>query len=135
MEKFRITLNGQSYEVEVERLSSTAGAQPAAPSASMPATARNGIAAPVSAPAVAAKQTSSNSVSAGAKTLAAPMPGKVVAVNFTTGAFVKKGQVVLILEAMKMQNEILAPEDGQIVDVRVQAGQTVRSGEPLVIFS
>jgi len=134
MEKFRITLNGQSYEVEVERLSNTAVAQPAATAASMPSP-RTGIAAPASAPAAAAMQTPSASVSAGAKTLAAPMPGKVVAVNFTMGAFVKKGEVVLVLEAMKMQNEILAPEDGQVVDVRVHAGQTVRSGEPLVIFS
>ena len=125
MEKFRITLNGQSYEVEVERLSSMAASP--VPSVS------TGVV-PIAAVAPSPQSFASAPVRASAKTLAAPMPGKVVAVNFTVGAFVKKGEVVLILEAMKMQNEILATDDGQVVDVRVHAGQTVRSGEPLISF-
>jgi len=133
MEKFRITLNGQSYEVEVERLGNTVcapAAAPVAPASTVPA----GV--PVSMPASAvASPAAPAPAAAGAKILASPMPGKVVTVNFAVGAFVKKGEVVLLLEAMKMQNEILATDDGQVVDVRVHAGQTVRSGEPLIIFN
>ena len=67
--------------------------------------------------------------------MASPMPGKVVTLNFSVGSFVKKGDVVLILEAMKMQNEILAPADGQVADIRVQSGQTVSQRRPAGYFS
>ncbi len=132
MEKFRITLNGQSYEVEVERISNAGCAPATVPAAAVKSAAP--ASAPVSVPAPAVPAPSISAPAAGTKVLASPMPGKVVTLNFSVGSFVKKGDVVLILEAMKMQNEILAPADGQVADIRVQSGQTVRSGDPLVIF-
>ena len=108
MKKYTITVNGTAYEVEVEEAGVVASAPKAAPKA-----------APAPAPKAAAP------VAAGATTVSAPMPGKVLSVNVKAGDAVKSGDVLLILEAMKMQNEIMAPADGTVSDVRVSAGQTV----------
>jgi glutaconyl-CoA decarboxylase len=81
------------------------------------------------APAPAAKP-----VAAGAATVTAPMPGKVLEVKCKAGDAVKSGQVLLILEAMKMQNEIMAPADGTIADVRVSAGSTVNTGDVMIVM-
>jgi glutaconyl-CoA decarboxylase len=132
MEKFRITLNGVTHEVEVEKVGSASGTTaPAAKKESHPTTA-----APVAAPAapkVAAPPKAS--VPAGATTINAPMPGKILSVNATVGQTVKRGEVLLILEAMKMANEIMAPADGKVGDILVNAGQTVSTGEALIVLN
>ena len=110
MKKYTITVNGTAYEVEVEE----AGVVASAPKAAAPK-----AAAPVA---------------AGATTVSAPMPGKVLSVNVKAGDAVKSGDVLLILEAMKMQNEIMAPADGTVSDVRVSAGQTVATGDVMVVL-
>ena len=71
---------------------------------------------------------------AGSITVEAPMPGKVLSVNVKAGDKVEAGDVLLILEAMKMQNEIMAPEDGTVSDVRVSAGDTVATGDVMVVL-
>ena len=114
MKKYNVTVNGQTYEVVVQ----DAGAVAAMP-----------VAAPVAAPAPAAAP-----VPAGASTIKAPMPGKVLDVKVRAGEAVKKGQVLLILEAMKMQNEIMAPADGTVSDIRVSANQSVKTGDVMVIM-
>ena len=104
MKAYTITVNGTAYEVEVEEKGGAVAAAPraAAPRAAAPAP----KAAPAPAPAPAAKP-----VAAGAATVTAPMPGKVLEVKVKAGDAVKSGQVLLILEAMKMQNEIMAPAE------------------------
>ena len=123
MKAYTITVNGTAYEVEVEE---KGGAVAAAPRAAAP---RAAAPAPKAAPAPAAAP-----VAAGAATVTAPMPGKVLEVKCKAGDAVKSGQVLLILEAMKMQNEIMAPADGTIADVRVSAGSTVNTGDVMIVM-
>ena len=128
MKKYTITVNGTAYEVEVEEMGGVAAPKAAAPKAApaaAPAAAPK--AAPAAAPAPAAKP-----VAAGAATISAPMPGKVLEVK--AGDAVKSGDVLMILEAMKMQNEIMAPADGTISDVRISAGQTVGTGDVMIVM-
>ena len=117
MKKYTITVNGTAYEVEVEEAGVVASAPKAAPKA-----------APAPAPKAAAP------VAAGATTVSAHMPGKVLSINVKAGDAVKSGDVLLILEAMKMQNEIMAPADGTVSDVRVSAGQTVATGDVMIVL-
>ncbi|MCD7974463.1 MAG: biotin/lipoyl-binding protein [Phascolarctobacterium sp.] len=128
MKKYTITVNGTAYEVEVEEVGGVAAP---APRAAAPAAAPAPKAAPASkaAPAPAAKP-----VAAGAATVSAPMPGKVLEVKCKVGDAVKSGDVLMILEAMKMQNEIMAPSDGTISDVFVAAGQTVNTGDVMIVL-
>lgn len=121
MKNYRITVNGTAYDVAVEELG--AGAVAAAPAAAPVA------AAPVAAPAPAA------SGAAGSITVASPMPGKILAIKANAGQAVKKGEVVMILEAMKMENEITAPEDGTIASINVAVGDSVESGDTLATLN
>ena len=120
MRKFQITVNGQSYEVEVEEVGgvsapAAAPAPVAAPKAAAPAAPKAAAAAP-----------------AGAEAVNAPMPGNINAVKVAAGQNVKKGDVLVILEAMKMENEIMAPRDGVVASVAVTKGATVNTGDLLV---
>ena len=116
MKKYRVNVNGTVYEVDVEDISGTA---PVAAPAAAPAAAP--VAAPVSAP-------------AGGEQVTSPMPGNILAVNVAAGDTVRKGQVLMILEAMKMENEIMCPCDGKIVSVSVTKGATVESGTLLCVI-
>ena len=126
MKNYRITVNGTSYDVSVEELSG--GAAPvAAPVAAAPVAAPAPAAAPA-APAPAAG-------GAGSVKVSSPMPGKILAVKANVGDSVKKGQVILILEAMKMENEVVAPEDGTIASINVANGDAVESGAVLATLN
>lgn len=118
MKNFRITVNGNTYDVAVEELS---GAQAAAPSA-----------APAPAPAPAAKPAPAKSAAAAGTKVTAPMPGKILKLNAKPGASVKKGDVLLTFEAMKMENEMTAMQDGVIEVVAVQVGSTFETGDMLL---
>jgi biotin carboxyl carrier protein len=120
MKKFNVTVNGTAYDVEVNEVKAAA---PAAAPKAAPA------AAPAPAPAAAAAP-----VPAGAETVKAPMPGKILSVAVSAGQAVKKGETLLILEAMKMQNEIAAPHDAVVSEVRVSANQTVSTGDDMVVL-
>ncbi len=125
MKNYRITVNGTSYDVSVEELAG--GVAPvAAPVAAAPVAAP----APAPAPAPAAK-----SAGAGSIKVASPMPGKILDVKANVGDAVKKGQVILILEAMKMENEVVAPEDGTVASIDVASGATVEAGDTLATLN
>lgn len=130
MKKYTITVNGTAYEVEVEE----AGVVASAPKAAAPKAAPAPAPAPKAAPAPAPAPKAAAPVAAGATTVSAPMPGKVLSVNVKVGDAVKAGDVLMILEAMKMQNEIMAPTDGTVSDVRVSAGQTVGTGDVMIVM-
>ena len=124
MKKFNVTVNGTAYDVEVNEVK---GAAPKAAPAAAPAP--KAAPAPAPAPAAAAAP-----VPAGAETVKAPMPGKILSVAVSAGQAVKKGETLLILEAMKMQNEIAAPHDAVVSEVRVSANQTVSTGDDMVVL-
>ena len=122
MKNYTITVNGNVYDVTVEEgTGSTAGAAKAAtPKA----------AAPKAAPKAAAPAGAQ-----GAVKVNAPMPGKILKVNVNAGTAVKKGDVLLVLEAMKMENEICAPQDGTVATVECAAGDSVESGKVFVYMN
>ena len=125
---YKVTLNGKIYEVEVEKGEAVIRAEyEAALPQSAPAVAET------SAPAqtVAAAAPAAAPQSAGANSVTAPMPGTINAVKVTSGQQVKKGDVLFILEAMKMENEIYADKDGKVGQVFVQKGASVNTGAPL----
>lgn len=122
MKKYNVTVNGTKYEVTLEAVdASEVKASPTAPAAPAAAPAP----APVSAPAA----------NANGETVTSPMPGTILSVNVSNGAAVKKGDVLLILEAMKMENEILAPCDGTVASVNVTKGSSVETGAVLCVIA
>lgn len=122
MKKYRVNVNGTTYEVELEDISGGASAAPVAAPAAAPAPAPAAAPAPAPAPAAAA---------GAGEAINAPMPGNILKVNVAQGSAVKKGDVLMILEAMKMENEIMCPKDGTVTSVTVSAGTTVESGQVL----
>ena len=124
--KYQLTLNGRTYEVEVELAEPMPMQQfqayapaPAAPVAEVAVSE-----APVAAPAVQGE----------GKCVESPMPGTILKVNVSAGQAVKEGQVLCVLEAMKMENEIMAPKDGTVTQVLVSKGSTVDTGAALVVI-
>ena len=130
--KYKVTLNGRTYEVEVEAGKALLTDEyeafapaPAAPAAPAPAAS---AAAPAAAPAAPA-------VTASGEPVNSPMPGTILRVEVAQGAAVKEGQLLVVLEAMKMENEILAPKDGTVAQVVVQKGSHVETGSPLIVLA
>lgn len=122
MKKYRVNVNGTNYEIELEVLGEGAAAAKPAAAPSQPAPAPK--AAPSAAPAPVAAP-------AGGEKIESPMPGTIVSINVAVGDKIKKGQVLMILEAMKMENEIMSPVDGTVASVNVTSGTNVSAGELL----
>ena len=126
--KYKVTLNGKTYEVEVEvgkvvlldEYEACAPAATAAPAAP---------AAPAAAPAPAPVALSDG------EPVNAPMPGNILRIDVKEGDKVKAGQTLLILEAMKMENEIAAPKDGTVVQIATSKGAVVETGTPLIVLA
>lgn len=118
MKQLRITVNGKAYDVQVEELGASAAPAVAAPApvSTAPAPA---------APAAAAAPGAGEAVNA-------PMPGTILDVMVKAGDPVKNGQALVVLEAMKMENEICAPVDGTVTAVMVNKGDTVEAGQAIV---
>lgn len=136
MRKFNIKVNGQAYEVEVEEVTGGFAPAPVVPVAAAPAPAVAPVAAPApeKAEVKAAPAPAPVAAPAGGTQLKAPMPGTVIDFKATNGAAVKKGQTVLILEAMKMENEIVAPADGVITFV-ASKGASVNTDDLLAVIA
>ena len=127
MKKYNVTVNGTAYEITLEAVDAaeikTAPVAASAPAA--PAVEPAPAPAPVAAPAPAA----------GGETITSPMPGTILAVNVQNGTVVKKGDVLMILEAMKMENEIISPVDGTVASVNTTKGSAVETGAVLCVIA
>jgi len=135
MKHYRISVNGKSYEVTVEELSGAKSAPTISVAAPVAQAAPAIPAAPVApaAPVMAPSPSAAPAANGGSiTTVKAPMPGTVIAFKVIEGQQVKRGDVLLLLEAMKMENEIVAPQNGTIVSLRVPASAAVNTGDPLV---
>ena len=117
MKNLRITVNGTVYDVQVEEVDGTSA--PSAP-----------VVKPVAAPKAAAP--APKAAVSGGEPVKSPMPGTIISVNVTAGQAVKKGDVLVVLEAMKMENEIKAAKDGKVLSVAVNKGESVDTGAVLV---
>ena len=131
--KYKVTLNGRTYEVEVEQgkamlLDEYEAVAPAAAPVAAPA------AAPAPTPAAPAAPAAPVAAVAG-EAVIAPMPGNILKVNVTAGQAVKEGDVLVVLEAMKMENEIMAPKSGTVAQVLVQKGSSVDTGATLIVLN
>lgn len=140
LKKYRISVDGKSYEVEVEDVASgTSSAVRTAPAASAAPVSVQETAAPapaaVPAPSAPPVKPVSSPADAKGEILRAPMPGTILSVTATVGQSVKRGEILLVLEAMKMENEIVAHIDGTISGIYVQKGSTVNAGDTLVSFA
>ncbi len=122
--KYIVTVNGTGYEVIVEEaaLGATFNTAPAAPAA-----------APASAPAAAPAPAPAAAPADGVK-ITAPLPGNILRVNVSAGASVKAGDVLCVLEAMKMENDIVAPQDGTVASVSATQGSSVNTGDLLFVI-
>ena len=123
MKNYTITVNGNVYEVTVEEGVSTGAA--AAPKAATPI--------PKTAP--SAPKAAAPAGAAGSVTVAAPMPGKILGIKAAVGQAVKRGDVLVVLEAMKMENEIVAPQDGTVASINVATGDSVEAGATLATLN
>lgn len=134
MKMFRVVVNGSEYKVGIEELAEEKSIQPtsqkpAAAPAPSPKPAQN----PPAPQAAPTKPAADSSPAGGAVT--APMPGTVLSIGVAPGDKVTKGQTLLILEAMKMENQIMAPTDGVIKEINVTQGVSVNAGDILVVLS
>ncbi len=121
MKSYTITVNGNVYDVTVEENTGAAPAPAVRPVTAQAPAQKASAPAPAPAPRAAGNE--------GAVKITAPMPGKILGIKANPGDQVTKGQVVVILEAMKMENEIVAPQDGTIAGINVSVGSAVESGD------
>lgn len=123
MKNYTITVNGTAYNVTVEEGTSSA------PVAAAPAP----VAAP--APAAAPAPKAAPAAPAGGVPVDAPMPGNILDIKVANGASVKSGDVLIVLEAMKMENDIVAPQDGTVASINVNKGDSVDAGQTLITLN
>ena len=134
MKKYNITVNGTTYEVVVEEVAQDGQVTytPAPAAAPAPVAAPKAAAA---APAAAPKKAAAPAGAAGSVSVTAPMPGTILEVKATVGQSVKKGDTLCVLEAMKMENDIPAPQDGVVASINVQKGASVNANDVLVTLN
>lgn len=132
MRTFQVKVNGVAYQVEVEELAAGQAAPASQPAPAAPVAAAPAAAAP--APVAAPAAPKAPAAIAGGEQVKSPMPGTILDIRVNAGDSVTKGQVLCILEAMKMENEILAPKDGTVAKVITSKGASVNAGDPLMVI-
>ena len=135
MKKFNITVNGKSYEVDVEEIGGNSASAPVRRQESAPAASPS--VAPAASPAPQAPKaapTPAPAAISGGETINSPMPGTILDIKVNVGDAVSNGTVLVILEAMKMENEIMAPSAGKVLSINVTKGASVNSGDVLVVI-
>lgn len=130
--KYTATLNGKQYEVELERIDAY---EPMPRYGEAPAAAPAPVAAPAAPAPAPAPAAPAPAPAAGATTVEAPMPGKILNIKVSAGQAVKFGETVIVMEAMKMETEIVAPADGTVAQILVKAGDAVDTGAALVTLN
>ena len=129
MKKYIVNVNGKSYEVEIEEVGGVSTAPITSTSSPQPKAAP---AKPAKASKAAPQKAEAKPVPQGAETIEAPMPGTVLDIKVSEGDTVTEGQVLLLLEAMKMENEIVAPRSGKVAAINTAKGASVNTGDPLI---
>lgn len=132
MKKFNITVNGKSYEVDVEEIGGNTAPAPVRRQESAPVASPS--VAPAAAPAPKAAPAPAPAAISGGETINSPMPGTILDIKVNVGDAVSNGTVLVILEAMKMENEIMAPSAGKVLSINVTKGASVNSGDVLVVI-
>ena len=133
MKRFLIKVNGVAYDVEVEESDGSVTPSPVVSAAPAAPELRQAVPAMPASPAMAPQQqTQAVTSRSGSESVKAPMPGTILAISVMPGAAVVKGQVLCILEAMKMENEIVSPRDGIVAGISVAKGSSVNAGDPLI---
>ena len=143
MKTYKITVGGKTYEVGVEEVGGAPDVRVAPVAVSAPAPAPKPVAAPAPAPkpapapapAPAPKPAPAPAPSGGGSDVTAPMSGKVISINVSEGEQVKSGQLLLVFEAMKMENELFAPNDGTVTKIHVEKGATLEVGAPVITIA
>jgi len=121
MKNYKVTVNGNTYEVGVEEVGGAPEVTTVAPAAPVPDAAPKAPAEPV--------------ITAGAEEIVAPLPGTVISINVAVGDRVKAGQILIIFEAMKMENELVAHRDGTVVKIHVEKGDLLESSKPVITLA
>ena len=134
--KYKVTLNNRVYEVEVEQGEAMLidEYELKAPAAAAPAAAPAPVAAAPAAPAAAPAPAPAAGLAAG-EVVKSPMPGNVLKINVQQGQKVNEGEVLIVLEAMKMENDIVAPKSGTVAQLVVSKGTVVETGAPLLVIA
>ena len=149
MKKFLISVNGTQYEVDVEEVTGSASPSaipqtaapkavpaaapaPAQPQAAQPMPATAGAPAPAPAPVTATTKAAAAAAAPGSQIVNSPMPGTILKVSVAVGESVKKNQVLCVLEAMKMENDIVSPRDAEVAGIMVTRGASVNAGDALI---
>ena len=135
MRTFQVKVNGVPYQVEIEE--TAGGFAPAPQAAPVPVSAAPApvpVAVPAAPAPAAAPATPAAAPVAGGEKINSPMPGTILDVRVSAGQSVKKGQVLCILEAMKMENEIISPRDGAVAQIVAGKGASVNAGDPLMVL-
>ncbi len=136
MKMFRVVVNGSEYKVGIEELAEEAQTPSVQTKSATPTTPNPVVSKPQPAPPAQQRQTPPTPDTGDINgTVTAPMPGTVISIAVTDGDTVSKGQTLLILEAMKMENEIMAPCDGTVQEVTISQGTSVNAGDILVVVT
>ena len=132
MRKFRVVVNGTTYEVDIEEITENGGG----PTTSSTPVSAQPVARPATAPAAPVRKSTAPvpAENGGGGSVVAQMPGTIVAISVSEGEEVKRGQTLVILEAMKMENEVVAPHDGTVLEIKVAKDGSVNAGDLLVIL-
>ena len=133
--KYKVTLNNRTYEVEVEEGKAMLIDEYEAYAPAAPAPVAAAAPAPAAAPVAAAPTAPAGAALAAGEVVKSPMPGNILKINVTQGQKVSEGDVLLVLEAMKMENEIVATKSGTVAQIVTAKGAVVETGAPLVVIA